>query len=134
MNEKIYSKKMSVAELIDALMGCPDKTAHIELCDVEGDRYFPMGVDVITDGEDNHVRNADINFSTEGYNKSPEFLNNMDWGLLRDQKELLTSLNISQPKVMQDVLDGIINTIDAMQDYAVEYMEKTEEEIFNLDN
>lgn len=58
----------------------------------------------------------------------------MDWGLLRDQKELLTSLNISQPKVMQDVLDGIINTIDAMQDYAVEYMEKTEDEIFNLDN
>lgn len=57
---------MTVQDLIDELMEVDDKAIHIELCDLEGDRFLPVGCDIITDGEDSHERNFDINFNSLG--------------------------------------------------------------------
>lgn len=52
----------------------------------------------------------------------PEFLNKMDWELLRQQKELLfeTINNNAVSPMHKDALEGILATLDAIQDNAVD--------------
>jgi hypothetical protein len=54
--------------------------------------------------------------------KTPEFLAKMDWKLLRKQKLILlnTINNDAVDPEHKEGLEGILNTIDAMQDYAVD--------------
>ena len=59
------NKVMTVQELIDELMEVQDKSVHIELCDLSGDRYLPVGFDIIYDGDPEHERNVDINFNSK---------------------------------------------------------------------
>lgn len=61
--------------------------------------------------------------------KGITLLTNMNWGQLRDDKEKLISLGIGTPKLE---LDGLINLIDAIQDYAVDDLNVSEVEVFNF--
>lgn len=66
----------------------------------------------------------------------PKFLQNMDWNLLREQKE---SLNVAVNYVdggskLQAHLEGIVNTLDAIQDYSCDVMGKDENDVFNLED
>lgn len=54
---------------------------------------------------------------------------NIDWQQLRDDKELLISMNITNPHNF----DGVIHLIDAIQDQAVDVHGISEEEVFNFD-
>lgn len=45
----------------------------------------------------------------------PEFIQNMGWALLKGQKRLLVNLVDEYP-----LLEGVVNLIDAIQDYAVD--------------
>lgn len=54
----------------------------------------------------------------------------IDWNQLRDDKERLISLNITHPHDF----DGLVNLIDAIQDYAVDVLGVSEEEVFNFMN
>jgi hypothetical protein len=63
------------------------------------------------------------------------FFQYMDWALLREQKKDLFLLSITEhllsPK-QYEALDGILNVIDAVQDYAVNVEGISEQEVFNL--
>jgi hypothetical protein len=61
----------------------------------------------------------------------PKIVTDIDWELLRDQKEELISLNIGDPKLK---LDGIINLLDSFQDYAVDVLGVDENLVFNSEN
>lgn len=54
---------------------------------------------------------------------------NIDWQQLRNDKEILISMNIGHPHNF----DGLINLVDAIQDQAVEVHGIPEEEVFNFD-
>ncbi len=62
---------------------------------------------------------------------TPSPFSNIDWSLLRDQKEHLISLNIGDPKLE---LDGIINLLDSFQDHAVDVLGIDEKLVFNSEN
>lgn len=69
----------------------------------------------------------------------PEFLTKIDWKLLREQKRELSIFiqDIDWERGIQNVpqlsfLEGIIYLIDAIQDYGVDEMGISEEEVFNL--
>ena len=68
--------------------------------------------------------------------KVPEFLSNLDWGLLREQKKTLLGVidNLEKNKVpVTDHLNGILFTIDAMQDYAADTLGIPEYEVFDFE-
>jgi len=83
----------------------------------------------------NSVPAMDINDFLKVY---PEFLQKIDWSLLRVQKQEL--INISDfieashypIKSQIDTISGIISLIDTIQDYSVDVMGLSETEIFNL--
>lgn len=54
---------------------------------------------------------------------------NINWQQLRDDKELLISMNITHPHNF----DGLIHLIDTIQDQAVDVHGFSEEEVFNFD-
>lgn len=56
-------------------------------------------------------------------------MRNIDWGLLRQQKQELTSLIEDSP---DHILWGLVGLIDNLQDEAVDSGAATEEEAFNL--
>ena len=56
-----------------------------------------------------------------------ELIQKIDWASLRDDKERLISLSIGHPHNF----DGLINLIDSIQDYAVDKLGISEEEVFN---
>ena len=57
----------------------------------------------------------------------------IDWELLKEQKEtLLNVLSNSNNEVEISHLNGIINLIDCIQDYAVTYLCIEENKVFNL--
>jgi hypothetical protein len=57
----------------------------------------------------------------------------IDWQLLKEQKEtLLNVLSNSNNEVEISHLNGIINLIDSIQDYAVTYLCIEESKVFNL--
>lgn len=53
---------------------------------------------------------------------------NLDWALLRRQKIAL--LELSLPEKDDKLIQGIIHIIDAIQDYAVDHGDATEQEVF----
>lgn len=58
-------------------------------------------------------------------NTRPRFITRIDWELLKKQKKTLLKLN------KDEHIDGIIALIDSLQDYAVDVMGMSEEEVFN---
>jgi hypothetical protein len=63
----------------------------------------------------------------------PEFLQKIDWKLLREQKATLHHL--MNTKLGSDInvnLYGIMHLIDALQDFAVDVMGLSDKEVFNL--
>lgn len=61
---------------------------------------------------------------------------NMDWELLRQQKETLLLMTNNQFMVQSEyeAVEGIINLIDAVQDHAVDVLGLDKNIVFNLTN
>lgn len=62
--------------------------------------------------------------------RTEDLIKNIDWNQLRDDKEQLISLNITH----SHNFDGLIHMIDGIQDYAVDVLGVSEEEVFNFMN
>ena len=64
----------------------------------------------------------------------PEFLQKIDWRLLREQKlTLLHHLMHNEDDIRKiELFEGLINFIDVIQDYGSEEMELGDKEVFNL--
>lgn len=64
------------------------------------------------------------------------FINKIDWALLREQKETLNNLyNLDKLSFIENLhIKGIIKLIDSIQDYAVDEICINEKEVFNLNN
>ena len=62
------------------------------------------------------------------------FFEECDWELLKHQKLTLLKMFNKHDLSTEEAsaLDGIINMIDVMQDIAVDVMQKTEEEVFEI--
>ena len=62
---------------------------------------------------------------------APQFIQNIDWKLLRKQKRTLLKIanDIDNVPKLEHV-EGIIVLIDALQDYAVDIAELKEREVF----
>ena len=64
-----------------------------------------------------------------------DFFQNTDWDLLREQKDELTNLLLTEhllsPK-QYEALAGVINLLDYMQDYAVDVIGLDEQLVFNF--
>ena len=62
----------------------------------------------------------------------PEFINRIDWKLLKRQKASLMELatQSSYVGICEDDIDGIIQIIDSLQDYAVDVLEVPEKDVF----
>lgn len=58
-----------------------------------------------------------------------EFLDNMDWGMFSSQKSLLINVRNILSEYYSD-LDGIINLLDAIQDFMVDTIKAEEFKIF----
>lgn len=122
-----------------------DDQVVLEIIDLEtGDveDLFPFHVDVIdgielTDGRVvSEIRFCQEPNTTEKYKRlSPEVLRKIDWTELRGQKTVLLKLideiekhnenptvGLVVPRETVEPLDGILNLIDALQDYAVDEM------------
>ena len=69
----------------------------------------------------------------------PEFIQKIDWKLLREQKHTLLSYikysyYTSEPISKKDEhLQGLVHLIDALQDFAVDELGIPEEDVFKLD-
>jgi len=65
---------------------------------------------------------------------APEFIQRIDWKLLREQKATLLGIqkfaNVYTKEV--NALEGIINLIDNIQDFACDEMGLSDKEVFNL--
>lgn len=62
-----------------------------------------------------------------------EFIGKIDLPMLKDQKRALYSIRSEVlSEEQEDALTGIINLIDAIQDYAVDVMGVPKNEVFNL--
>ncbi len=57
---------------------------------------------------------------------------NVDWKLLREQKEWLVSMANEDDRLTKEieVLDGVIHFIDAFQDWSVDQGNAAEKEVF----
>jgi hypothetical protein len=64
----------------------------------------------------------------------PEFIEKINWELLRKQKLLLleTINNDAIDPEHKEGLEGILNTLDALQDYAVDDLGKDEIDVFGI--
>lgn len=66
----------------------------------------------------------------------PEFMLKMDWKLLREQKVALMNVQtldaLQFEEEPQEAIEGIINLIDAVQDYAVDVMGLNDEQVFGV--
>lgn len=66
--------------------------------------------------------------------KIPAFLLNIDWKVLKEQKQvLLAAISHVGEGVIADNLTGILHLIDAIQDYAVDGLGIKEDTVFNLE-
>jgi hypothetical protein len=68
--------------------------------------------------------------------ETPKFLTDIDWKRLREQKKILVEMTFTHGKFTLEenvALDGIINLIDSLQDYAVDEMGISEKEVFDFD-
>jgi len=66
--------------------------------------------------------------------QKPFILNTVDYTKLKEQKAVLITLNeqFDTDSVNGEALDGIINLLDSIQDFAVDVMGKPESEVFKL--
>lgn len=70
----------------------------------------------------------------------PKFIRNIDWDLLRQQKKSLLEIiakRKADPKrghFFTNDLEGIVELLDALQDYAADDMELGDKKIFNLED
>ena len=79
-----------------------------------------------------------IDDSVNGYTPdTPDFIQKMDWELLRNQKRILLEETIDMEKKnaeyykpVTDAFDGIIHLLDAIQDYAVDVLGIGEKVVF----
>ena len=66
----------------------------------------------------------------------PEFMLRMDWKLLREQKAALMNVQtldaLQFEEAPQEAIEGVINLIDAVQDYAVDVMGLNDEQVFGV--
>lgn len=64
----------------------------------------------------------------------PKFIQEINWELLREQKEVIENLVKNLPTLdrwmLEENLNGIIHLIDAIQDYAIDDLGFKEETIF----
>lgn len=64
----------------------------------------------------------------------PEFIQKMDWSILREQKEtLLNIINWNKLPLLNDNLQGIVHILDAIQDYAVDVAGYSETDVYLFD-
>ena len=63
---------------------------------------------------------------------APEFITKINWALLRRQKRALLNLSSKLNRTEQTDIQGIINMIDVIQDYAVDNMGISERIVFGL--
>ena len=77
--------------------------------------------------------NVQVDFIDATYTKSvvPEFMQKIDWKLLREQKKVL--MHAVVPSHELDAIEGIVHLIDALQDYASDDMGLGDKLVFNLD-
>lgn len=67
------------------------------------------------------------------FNSAENIIRNIDFNMLRVQKTALLSIREELLSPEQgDALEGIVNLIDAVQDYAVDVMGMDKYEVFNL--
>ena len=57
-------------------------------------------------------------------------MENMDWKLLREQKDALLNYALIDKPIPLDIADGLINLIDALQDKAVDEDGVASHEVF----
>jgi hypothetical protein len=102
--------------------------------------------DSASDGEeeDNYCNDCEqhVQFVEENefkkYADAPEFLQKIDWKLLKEQKlKLVYLMNHAGCTIeLQDddsiAIEGIVELIDAIQDYATDVMGLSEKKVFNL--
>jgi hypothetical protein len=64
----------------------------------------------------------------------PEFLQKIDWALLREQKQEILNFQMygKLNRRLDDAIAGVINLLDSIQDYATDVMGLTDKEVFNL--
>jgi len=63
----------------------------------------------------------------------PYDFSKIDWALLRDQKkELLANSNMADGSPLTEAIDGIIELLDSIQDYAVDELGMSEMEVFGF--
>lgn len=65
-------------------------------------------------------------------NKAEQLLLDIDYSLLRVQKNTLLDLLLELPTEQADHLLGLLGLIDKIQDYAVEEIGLSEEDVFNF--
>ena len=68
--------------------------------------------------------------------ETPEFINNIDWSLLRQQKTTLLETIEAEKGGFEEMLDylvGIVNLIDHLQDYAVDVLGINENYVFDME-
>ena len=82
--------------------------------------------EIIKNEAENYVNEDHVN-EIEQSKPLPEFLSKMDWKLLREQKQYLLDTGIET-----EPMEGIINLIDSIQDYAVDGLGLSEKKVFNL--
>jgi len=96
-----------------------------------------------SDGEDddNYCNDCQLHvgiIEEKNFKKSsefPEFLEKIDWSLLREQKQTIIDIIDNgelNPRFFGH-LNGMIELIDAIQDFATDVMGFTEKEVFDLD-
>jgi hypothetical protein len=69
-------------------------------------------------------------------NNVPEFIRNIDWSLLREQKRTLVHTLFQEEGGCEEFLnnlEGIVNLIDALQDYAVDALNLNENDVFDFE-
>ena len=65
--------------------------------------------------------------------EAPKFIQNIDWELLKKQKQsLITIIEWNKLPLLKDDLDGILSLIDATQDYAVDELGLDKDVVFDL--
>jgi len=71
----------------------------------------------------------------ENHEKIPEFIQKIDWKLLREQKQTLLRIQetLQTTPKRYDHIEGIIEFLDALQDYAADDMRLGDKLVFNLD-
>jgi hypothetical protein len=65
----------------------------------------------------------------------PEFIRNIDWQLIREQKKILLELSSFDYFTgnTHEAFEGILGILDALQDFAVDEMGIDENEVFNFE-